>query len=864
MAGVNVKMGVSGVTQFKQSMTQAKNSVKTLDEALKLNEKQFKATGDAQEYSQKKADLLNQKLAEQQKVVESAEKALETMTRNGVDKASTAFQKMRQTMLRAKSDVLDTSNQIAGIADSADEAASGVEGMASSLNSINTQVSFETVTNGINTITGGLEGLAKKAWKVGEQIVRSTLGAGSWADELATTASEYQQLDPSMTPEKLQRMRKTADLIDTDVETIISAKNKMAQALKTKEVDDVFASFGIQNTRYGEIEELDDLFWDVGEALMNVDNTAKRAQMGQQLFGKQWTKLAPLFEAGEDEYNRVMEAQSVVTQEQLDGLLAMDDQYQNLQNEIETLKMQFLSELSPATTTVMETLTGLVREFNDYLQTEEGKEAMTAFSDAVTSLFTDISEIDPEEALKGLQGGINSLKEAFVWIKDNKQGLVDALKFVITGWAGLKLTGGVLDVWKFINGLKGFGASGKAIDPTSTVSGVAKGGAAGAAAGAGAGVSFATKVAMKAGALGSSTVGNLIGPAVMGTMALGDYTAGGRALQNGASIGEAWEAEKEALSKIVSDENINAFKENWNPLGEDANVIAKGIGNTALSMIDDWNKSQSGESNIVGDVIQGVTDAAQGAYDLYTNWANFWNQVWGVDGNKGGGNQSALDSLEPMASTEYADLLKDLAGQYTRAFVDQESEPFIESIFNNLDDDLGNEFSSLLEKIGAGDMVDPMYAMQLTDQVRAALTDSGIDLTDASTIVGENASIGLANGIDAKAGEAIAAAEALAIDVANIMQQALDIHSPSRVMEQLGEFVSAGFAEGIEGGFGRVNDAVSGMADIAAGTRIRSGSAGGGTGTISVTLNLDSERLTEVLVPLMNESMGEELNLVRR
>ena len=41
-SGVNVKMGVSGVAQFKQSMNQAKQAVKTLDAQLALNEKQFK------------------------------------------------------------------------------------------------------------------------------------------------------------------------------------------------------------------------------------------------------------------------------------------------------------------------------------------------------------------------------------------------------------------------------------------------------------------------------------------------------------------------------------------------------------------------------------------------------------------------------------------------------------------------------------------------------------------------------------------------------------------------------------------------------------------------------------------------------
>ena len=77
--GVNVKMGVSGVAQFKQSMKQAQQSVKTLDAELKLNEKQFKATGDAEAYLEQKAELLKKKLEEQKSAVSNAEKALDEM-----------------------------------------------------------------------------------------------------------------------------------------------------------------------------------------------------------------------------------------------------------------------------------------------------------------------------------------------------------------------------------------------------------------------------------------------------------------------------------------------------------------------------------------------------------------------------------------------------------------------------------------------------------------------------------------------------------------------------------------------------------------------------------------------------------------
>lgn len=63
---------------------------------------------------------------------------------------------------------------------------------------------------------------------------------------------------------------------------------------------------------------------------------------------------------------------------------------------------------------------------------------------------------------------------------------------------------------------------------------------------------------------------------------------------------------------------------------------------------------------------------------------------------------------------------------------------------------------------------------------------------------GQHAMSGLAMGIQAGAGTAITAAQSVATRVATVVRQALDIRSPSRVMMEIGGFVSAGLANGIQ------------------------------------------------------------------
>lgn len=66
--------------------------------------------------------------------------------------------------------------------------------------------------------------------------------------------------------------------------------------------------------------------------------------------------------------------------------------------------------------------------------------------------------------------------------------------------------------------------------------------------------------------------------------------------------------------------------------------------------------------------------------------------------------------------------------------------------------------------------------------------------------VGANAMAGLASGINSNAGSALSAARSVANKVTATIQDALKIHSPSRVMrDEVGKFIPEGIAEGIKG-----------------------------------------------------------------
>lgn len=408
MAGANIKIGVTGVSEFKQDINKVKQSVQTLNSALELNEKQFKATGNAEEYLKTKAELLKTKIDQQNSIIEKAEKALKQMTDNGVDKASTAFQSMQRTLLSAKSELVDTQTQLKTLGTDADGAKTSADAMNKELKKIGKGVSWQNVSEGIGKINDKLEAGAKAAIRMGKYVINMAKDSTGYADELLTRSAQM-----GVDVETLQKMDRVAEFIDTDVDTIVTAKDRLAK--NRGKLSDLM---GISTD--GKSDE--DLFWEVGEALANMGEGFDKAEAAQQIFGKSWRELAPLFAAGKDEYDALMEGQSVLTEEQVRKLGEADDAIKKVELELQKMKNEFWANNA----------------------------------DKITGLFQ--------------------------WFVDNQDAVTAALVAIGVGFAGLKLAETASNVMKVVEGLKTLGllgGAGKAAGAAAGAAGAGAGGGAG-------------------------------------------------------------------------------------------------------------------------------------------------------------------------------------------------------------------------------------------------------------------------------------------------------------------------------------------------------------------------------------------------
>lgn len=330
MADVSVKVGVSGIAEFRRGINEASESIKTLDAALKSNEQQFQRTGNAEEHYAAQSNLLSQKLEQQTKLAENAEAALKKMKDNGVATGSAAYQRMSRTLIEARSAIENTKDQISKIGKEAGTTAGQADKLSESLGGIGKNVSWKNVADGLGKITDKIEGAARTAVRLGKSIARSAMDSTEWADDILTRATQY-----GIDPETLQRMENVAQYIDTDVDAIISARDRLA-----KNRGNLGELLGIDT----EGKSVEDVFWETGKAIMALGEEFDKSEISQKIFGRSWRELLPLFTAGRKEYEALMETQNVMTEDQVKKLGEADDAIKGIQQELALMKNQFWAE----------------------------------------------------------------------------------------------------------------------------------------------------------------------------------------------------------------------------------------------------------------------------------------------------------------------------------------------------------------------------------------------------------------------------------------------------------------------------------------------------------------------------------------
>lgn len=425
---IKATVELEGEAKFKKAITDSAKSMKVLDSEMKVAKAAFKASGDAQQFAADKARILREKIEEQEKAVKAAEQAVKQLTADGVEKNAAAMQQWQTKLNTAKAALLGMQGELnraeSELSDQGaafDDAAGAATDYGDTLEKIARGVDFSNMMTVLGNVKDRISGLFNAAKQAATAVWQLEMGGAQWADDLATKASVY-----GIDVETLQSWDYASRFIDTSVDDIIKARQKLTRGLD-EPTEDFMKSLNALNvpnldTATGEMREADAVLWDIIDGLGRIDSPTRRDQIAMELLGKSAQELNPIIEAGSAAYLELAEKgreYAVVSEENVGKLGALDDAQQEMNARIEATAHNLEAELAPAFTTITEGVSTALGQFNEFLETEEGQNALSTVKDSAQSFADWLTSVDFKTAMEDgkalisdVAGAINDITTA--------------------------------------------------------------------------------------------------------------------------------------------------------------------------------------------------------------------------------------------------------------------------------------------------------------------------------------------------------------------------------------------------------------------------------------------------------------------
>lgn len=325
------------------------------------------------------------------------------------------------------------------------------------LNNLGKQMGVQNVIDALGGIESKLRGIISMAGQAAKALVDMSADASSWADDLITESQQY-----GIGQEQIQRMRYASKFIDTEVSTIEQATQRLTKAITSdsESAKNAFEELGVsvKDETTGNLRDSLDVFWDIIDVAKNMRQAGLETEMEGLLMdtlGRNVAELGPLINAGSEAYRQMMDEAPVVTEQAVAALGEYNDSIQELTSNVETTKLELMGALAPAFTEAANALSEFVKQFNEFLNTEEGKKAIENLKGAIESLVTSLTSEDSISSLfETATGAIETFNGALEWISNNSDGIVKTFEGIAFAIAGIEISKDVLTFIQLITGMK--------------------------------------------------------------------------------------------------------------------------------------------------------------------------------------------------------------------------------------------------------------------------------------------------------------------------------------------------------------------------------------------------------------------------
>ena len=402
---VGLKIEIDGEKEYKQAISELNRGNQVLASELKLVSEQYRGNEESIEALTAKGDVLQRQLQQQEDKVKTLQAALQNAAEKygEADKRTQNLQiqlnNAQREELRLKSALDETNKSLDSQGEKVQEGTKKMAGLGDTINSVAGNFGHKLpsgITKALNSIDGfsvatvakmgAVAAAVAAAVKVVKELYDTTIEAAARADELLTKS-----VITGVNTQTLQQWQYAAEFIDVSVETMTGSMTKLTNSAYdavngNEKLAATFEQLGVSVTdSSGQLLPAEEIFYDVVDALGQVQNQTERDAIAMDLMGRSAQELNPLIDKGSEALRgyseEAEEAGYVLDEYQLAKLAEVDDAYQKWQLQLEATKYQLAVAFAPVAEAALKGVTAVVNVLTNALEkmNEMAEKAARAF-----------------------------------------------------------------------------------------------------------------------------------------------------------------------------------------------------------------------------------------------------------------------------------------------------------------------------------------------------------------------------------------------------------------------------------------------------------------------------------------------------
>lgn len=475
MSVIKTVWQMSGEKEYKQNISEINRGIGVLDSEMKKISSAYKDNASSVEALNSKHDVLERTLLSQKEKVDVLREALKRSAESYGESDKRTMNWQRSLNL-AEAQVYETESAIRKNEESLRSAIEATEDATASTDNltkaekdnaresmglgdaldklagkfgINLPESMTGTLNGVKMLSpefvvlgGAVAAAVAVVVDLEKKLLSLTIQSAATADDILTLAQTT-----SLATDTIQEMQYASGLLDVSFETISGSLTKLTNAMQdardgNDKLTAIFDSLGVSVTNAdGSLRDAESVFYDVIDALGQIQNGTERDAVAMDLFGKSAQDLNPLILQGSAALRELAEeahdAGYVMSGETLDALGAVDDAYQRLQLTQDSVKNQIAGEFAPAAEKALTDFAKFIKDAGDAFKRTGVVDSMGALLTSATGLLKPIGSL--LQVMSGpLSVQLKAISYLVALIADGLNSIVGYVKLVPELFGGTK------------------------------------------------------------------------------------------------------------------------------------------------------------------------------------------------------------------------------------------------------------------------------------------------------------------------------------------------------------------------------------------------------------------------------------------